>query len=72
MSDLTVTKPLRKKKSQHHYKKTEKIVATVLTLIASISILTTVGIVITLVVDASHFFREITIKEMFSTQLAPL
>lgn len=37
-----------------------------------ISILTTVGIVLTLVIDAYKFFERVPIKEIFSTELAPL
>ena len=38
----------------------------------SISILTTVGIVLTLLVDSYHFFQIVPLKEVFSTKLAPL
>jgi len=38
----------------------------------SISILTTIGIILTLVVDAYHFFEQVPIREIFSTKLAPL
>lgn len=61
-----------KKKNYLKFFQTEKIVPAILFLIASISILTSIGIVITLVVDASHFFREIPLIEIFSTKLAPL
>lgn len=50
----------------------EKIMPGILLIIASISILTSIGIVLTLIVDAVHFFREIPIKDIFSTKLAPL
>jgi len=50
----------------------ENVVHAGLLLIASISILTSIGIVLTLVVDASHFFQEIPLREIFSTKLAPL
>lgn len=39
---------------------------------AFISIITSVGIVLTLVVDAAKFFKAIPIWEIFSTKLAPL
>ncbi len=52
--------------------KLENIVPITLFLIASISILTSIGIVLTLVVDASHFFAEVPLTEVFSTKLAPL
>ncbi|MDF2521503.1 MAG: phosphate transporter permease subunit PstC [Clostridia bacterium] len=50
----------------------EKAVPIILMLIASVSILTSIGIVLTLLVDASHFFREVPFREIFSTKLAPL
>jgi len=37
-----------------------------------LSIFTTAGIVITLVTDASKFFSQVPLKEVFSTNLAPL
>jgi phosphate transport system permease protein len=39
---------------------------------ASISIVTSLGIVATLVNDAVHFFAEVSLKDFFSTTLAPL
>lgn len=50
----------------------EKMIPSILLAIASISIITSIGIVVTLVVDASHFFSEVSIAEVFSTKLAPL
>jgi len=50
----------------------EKMIPGILLAIASISIITSIGIVLTLVVDASHFFREVSLAEVFSTNLAPL
>ncbi|MBN2795780.1 MAG: phosphate ABC transporter permease subunit PstC [Clostridia bacterium] len=50
----------------------EKLVPGLLLAIASISILTSIGIVFTLVVDASHFFKEVPLSEIFSKELAPL
>lgn len=38
----------------------------------SISILTTVGIILTLLVDSYKFFKVVPIQEIFSTKLAPL
>lgn len=52
--------------------KLENIVPITLFLIASISILTSIGIVVTLLVDASRFFAEVPLSEVFSTELAPL
>ncbi|MBS3994550.1 MAG: phosphate ABC transporter permease subunit PstC [Alkaliphilus sp.] len=39
---------------------------------ASISIITTIGIVYTLIFDGLKFFREVPLREIFSTRLAPL
>lgn len=39
---------------------------------ALVSVLTSFGIIMTLVVDASAFFRAVPIREMFGTELAPL
>lgn len=50
----------------------ENMIPTILLIIASISVLTSIGIVLTLIVDAVHFFEEISLKEMFGTELAPL
>lgn len=50
----------------------ERLVPGILLFIASISVVTSVGIVITLVVDASHFFSEVPLAEIFSKDLAPL
>jgi len=52
--------------------KLENIVPITLFIIASISILTSLGIVLTLVVDASKFFAEVPLSEVFSTKLEPL
>jgi phosphate transport system permease protein len=50
----------------------EKVIPKFFLIIASISILTTIGIVFTLVVDASKFFSAVPIVEIFSTDLEPL
>jgi len=47
-------------------------IPTLFLLAASISIVTTVGIVATLVGDAAQFFRQVPLREVFSTRLAPL
>lgn len=52
--------------------KIDKLMPAILFLIASVSILVSIGIVITLVVDASKFFREVSLAQMFSADLAPL
>jgi len=50
----------------------EKGVPVALFLTAFISILTTVGIVFTLLFDAINFFKVVSLKEFFSTDLSPL
>lgn len=52
--------------------KAEKIMPNVFLLSASISILTTIGIVMTLIFDSYKFFAQVPLKEVFSTRLAPL
>ncbi len=50
----------------------ERVMPTFFLIAASISILTTLGIVITLVVDAAQFFQEVSFYEILSTKLQPL
>jgi len=51
----------------------ERAVPLLLFFMASVSVLTTLGIVLTLVFDAAMFFREVSLFEFFgSTKLAPL
>jgi phosphate transport system permease protein len=63
-------------KPRRNYKlksrKYEKYIPAVFTLAASVSIITTVGIVLTLFNDAWHFFRAVPLQDVFSTELAPL
>ncbi len=68
MSDIASQK--KSKNGQSRW--IDRLVPMILLLIASISIVTTVGIVVTLIVDASHFFSEVPLREVFSTELAPL
>lgn len=53
-------------------KKYERLIPYIFLLAASVSIVTTVGIVLTLVGDAANFFRQVPLKEIFGTRLAPL
>ena len=53
-------------------RRTDAIVSVLLMIAASISIITSLGIVATLVNDAVHFFADVSLKEFFSTSLAPL
>lgn len=64
-------KPIKKGSLQRIFH-IDKVMPVVLFLVASISILVSIGIVITLVVDAGNFFSEVPLKEIFSKDLAPL
>ncbi len=50
----------------------ENMIPTILLILASVSVLTSIGIVLTLVVDAIRFLEEVPFKEMFGKELAPL
>ena len=50
----------------------EKVIPFIFLLAALISIITSIGIVSTLIHDAYYFFKEIPLREIFSTHLAPL
>lgn len=50
----------------------EKVIPYLFLFAASISIVTTVGIVLTLIGDAFLFLRQVPIREIFGTNLAPL
>ncbi len=41
-------------------------------IMASVSVLTTIGIITTLIIDAYKFFSAVSLSEVFSTRLAPL
>ena len=53
-------------------KKIEKLIPPYFFIAAMISVLITVGIVVTLMNDAIHFFQAVPLREIFSTRLAPL
>lgn len=65
---------LQKKKSRaHHKRKTEAFIPVLLFILASISILVTVGIVFTLLKETISFFQEVSLVEFFTgTVLKPL
>lgn len=50
----------------------EKFIPSLFLLAASISIITTMGIIFTLIGDAFQFFKSVPLKDIFSTELAPL
>lgn len=70
IESLSPQKPRRNYKLKS--RKYEKFIPVFFILAASISIITTVGIVLTLFNDALHFFRAVPLKDVFSTELAPL
>lgn len=51
---------------------TDKIMPFFFFLAAFISVVTTIGIVLTLIVDAARFFQAVSLAEFFSTRLSPL
>ncbi len=53
-------------------KRSEKYVPSFFFMAASLSIITSIGIVLTLVFDAYHFFSKIPLRQVFGTKLAPL
>ncbi|MFD2130618.1 phosphate ABC transporter permease subunit PstC [Pseudogracilibacillus auburnensis] len=62
-----------KNKSQNFNRKLEKSIPVLLFLIASLSVLTTIGIVYILVSESFHFFKEVSIVSFFTgTVLKPL
>lgn len=69
---VSVKDIIRKNIESNKNKKTEKIMPAIFFIAASMSIVTTIGIVLTLVIDASKFFSKVPFKEIFSTKLAPL
>ncbi len=50
----------------------DKIMPRFFFLMASVSVVTTLGIVLTLITDAAKFFKEVSIFEFFGSKLAPL
>lgn len=53
-------------------KRSEKVVPVLLLIAASVSIFTTIGIVMSLLVDATKFFSAVPLREVFGTALSPL
>ena len=72
MNDTSIRNLILKNLESSKGKKTDRIVTTLLLMAASISIVTSIGIVVTLVNDAVHFFAEVPLRDFFSTELAPL
>lgn len=72
-NSLSVSEQIQKNLGKRSKKWTEQIIPGVLFLTASISVLTTVGIVFTLIFDTAQFFSRVPMWEFFtSTTLNPL
>lgn len=73
-STIDVRGMIEQKKSKRSIKETtEKAIPTILLIIASVSILTTAGIIYTLLSESINFFKEVPILEFFTgTVLKPL
>lgn len=70
---VNVRELIENSKSRGKNRLVEKAVPVILFLIASVSVLTTIGIVLTLIFEAFLFFKEVSIVEFFtSTKLEPL
>lgn len=71
MEDTQVRDKIRSNIAQKKHI-SDKVMPNFFLLMASLSVLTTLGIVIILVTDASKFFSAVPLIEIFSTELAPL
>lgn len=67
---IDYTKNMEKRKIRNTI--VEKFVSVALLVIASISIVVSIGIVLTLLIDSINFFKEVPLSEVFSTDLKPL
>ncbi len=72
MNKINVRDLILKNLENSSSRRTDTIVSILLLVAASISIVTSLGIVATLVNDAVHFFAEVPLKDFFSSELAPL
>lgn len=72
MTDQNKIRQLIKENIKNRKNFTDKIMPLFFFLAASISVVVTVGVVLTLIVDAFHFFEAISLKEFFSKSLSPL
>lgn len=72
MDKTTSARDIIKASFNNRKKRSEKIIPGFFSLAASISIITTIGIVLTLLFDALRFFSKVPLREVFSTKLAPL
>jgi len=72
MSESNHVRDIIRNNIKHRKNRLEIIMPKFFLIAGSISILTTIGIVLTLLIDAYHFFEQVPIREIFSTELAPL
>ncbi len=71
-STKSIRETVRRNINSKKNKRMEKLMPGVLLATALISVLTTLGIVVTLLIDAYKFFEAVPFLEIFSTKLAPL
>ncbi len=72
MENQTKIREMIQKRVKEKKRIMDKIVPGFLLLMALISVLTTFGIILTLITDAFRFFAEVPLSEVLSTNLAPL
>ncbi|GAB6085640.1 phosphate ABC transporter permease subunit PstC [Alkaliphilus crotonatoxidans] len=72
MNTTTNVREMIQKSFSQKKRGSERIMPIIFLLAASISVVTTIGIVFTLLFDALKFFSRVPLREVFSTQLAPL
>ncbi len=72
MNDNTKVREQIQKNITSKKNRLDRIMPWFLLVMSSISIITTIGILLTLIVDASKFFGAVPLTEIFSTDLAPL
>ncbi len=72
MSESNHVRDIIRNNIKHRKNRLEMIMPKLFLIAGSISIFTTIGIVLTLLIDAYHFFEQVPIREIFSTKLAPL
>jgi len=68
-NEMTHRHQMKPPGKKHAY---EKFIPSLFLLAASISVITTIGIIMTLIGDAFEFFKAVPLKDIFSTELAPL
>lgn len=72
MNDKTKVRDIIRTNISQRKQISDKLMPTFFLVMALVSIVTTVGIILVLVIDASKFFRAVPLSEVFSTNLAPL